>query len=101
MSAARTSESRQEFGLELPRVILLTEYSRTGSPQRNQLQQKTLIGREMMPMNRREFVAASMVGAAILRAPMRAFAAPTGNIQATIDASKSGAPVNPMIFGGY
>ena len=54
-----------------------------------------------MPMNRREFVAASVAGAAILRAPMKAFASPTGNIQATIDASKSGAPISPMIFGGY
>src|SRR6185437_1352302 len=26
---------------------------------------------------------------------------PTANIQATIDASKTGAPINPMIFGGY
>ena len=54
-----------------------------------------------MPMNRREFVAASVAGSVILRAPMKAFASPTGNIQAMIDASKSGAPVSPMIFGGY
>jgi alpha-L-arabinofuranosidase len=54
-----------------------------------------------MAMNRREFIAASVAGSAILRAPMKAFAAPTGNIQATIDASKSGAPISPMIFGGY
>ena len=32
---------------------------------------------------------------------MTAFAAAKGNIQATIDASRSGAPVNPMVFGGY
>ena len=54
-----------------------------------------------MAMNRREFIAASVAGAAILRAPMKALAAPTGAIQATIDASKSGAPISPMIFGGY
>ncbi len=85
----------------LPRVILLTEYSRIGSPQRNHVQQKNLIGREIMAMNRREFIAASAAGSAILRAPIKAFAASTGNIQATIDASKSGAPISPMIFGGY
>jgi alpha-L-arabinofuranosidase len=55
----------------------------------------------MMPMNRREFVVASVAGAAIFRAPMKAFAVPAGNIQTTIDASKSGAPISPMIFGGY
>ncbi len=54
-----------------------------------------------MAVNRREFIAASMAGAAILRAPMKAFAVQAGNIQATIDASKSGAPISPMIFGGY
>jgi len=52
-------------------------------------------------MNRRKFIAASVSGAAILRAPMKAFAAQAGNIQATIDASKSGASISPMIFGGY
>ncbi|KAA6457589.1 hypothetical protein DYQ86_22450 [Acidobacteria bacterium AB60] len=52
-------------------------------------------------MNRREFIAASVAGTAILRAPMKAFAASAGNIQATVDASKSGAPISPMIFGGY
>ena len=54
-----------------------------------------------MPMNRREFLAASAAGAAMLKQGMTAFAAPTGNIQVTIDASKIGEPVNPMIFGGY
>jgi alpha-N-arabinofuranosidase len=55
----------------------------------------------MMAMNRREFIAASVAGAAVLRAPMKALAAPTGTIHATIDASKSGAPISPMMFGGY
>ncbi len=54
-----------------------------------------------MPMNRREFVAASVAGAAMLNQGVKAFAAPTGSIQASIDATKVGAPVNPMIFGGY
>ncbi len=54
-----------------------------------------------MPMNRREFVAASVAGAAMLNQGVRAFAAPTGNINVAIDASKAGAPVNPMVFGGY
>ena len=54
-----------------------------------------------MPMNRREFLAASAASAAMLNHEITAFAAATGNIQVTIDASKSGAPVNPMVFGGY
>ena len=32
---------------------------------------------------------------------VKAFAAGTGSIQTIIDASKSGGPVNPMVFGGY
>ena len=54
-----------------------------------------------MPMNRREFVAATAASTAILNQGVRAFAAPTGNINVAIDASNVGAPVNPMIFGGY
>jgi alpha-N-arabinofuranosidase len=54
-----------------------------------------------MVMNRREFAAASAASAAILQQGVTAFADPAGNIQAMIDATKSGAPVNPMIFGGY
>jgi alpha-N-arabinofuranosidase len=52
-------------------------------------------------MNRREFLAASAAGAAMLQQGMKAFAAPGGGIHVEIDATKSGAPVNPMIFGGY
>jgi alpha-N-arabinofuranosidase len=52
-------------------------------------------------MNRREFLAASAASAAVLQQRMTAFAAPGGNIQVAIDASKIGKPVNPMIFGGY
>lgn len=54
-----------------------------------------------MPINRRAFIAASVAGAAMLREPMKAFAMTPENIQATIDGSKSGAPVSPMVFGGY
>jgi alpha-N-arabinofuranosidase len=54
-----------------------------------------------VPMNRREFLAASAASAAMLNQRMTPFAAVTGNIQVTIDASKSGGPVNPMVFGGY
>ncbi len=53
-----------------------------------------------MPMNRRELLKASVAGAAMLEQGRNAFAAPP-NIQVAIDASKPGAPVNPMIFGGY
>jgi alpha-N-arabinofuranosidase len=52
-------------------------------------------------MNRREFLAASVASAAALQQGMTAFAAPAGDLQVAIDASKSGGPVNPMIFGGY
>jgi alpha-N-arabinofuranosidase len=52
-------------------------------------------------MNRREFLAASAATAAMLNQGMTAFAAGTGKIQAVIDASKTGGPVNPMVFGGY
>ena len=54
-----------------------------------------------MPMNRRELLRASVAGAAILENGRTAFAAPPANIQVSIDASKPGAPVNPMVFGGY
>jgi alpha-N-arabinofuranosidase len=52
-------------------------------------------------MNRREFLAASVAGAAVMQQGMRVFTSPGGSIQVAIDASKCGAPVNPMIFGGY
>jgi alpha-N-arabinofuranosidase len=52
-------------------------------------------------MNRREFLAASVASAAILQKSVTAFAAPGGDIRVTIDASKSGEPINPLIFGGY
>jgi len=54
-----------------------------------------------MSMNRREFLAASVAGAAVLQQGMKGFASPIGDLQVAIDASKSGEPVNPMIFGGY
>ena len=54
-----------------------------------------------MPMNRREFVALSIAEAAMLQPKMRALANSSGSIQARIDATKSGAPINPLIFGGY
>ena len=43
---------------------------------------------------------ASMAGAATLKG-RNAFAASRADIQAAIDASRVGAPINPMIFGGY
>jgi alpha-N-arabinofuranosidase len=54
-----------------------------------------------MPINRRELLKASVAGAAMVKQGRKALAAPPENIQVTIDASKAGAPVNPMIFGGY
>ena len=54
-----------------------------------------------MPMNRREFLAASVVSAAMLQQGVSAFATPAGNLQVAIDAAKSGEPITPLIFGGY
>ena len=54
-----------------------------------------------MPMNRREFLAASVVSAAMLQQGASAFATPAGNLQVAIDAAKSGEPITPLIFGGY
>jgi alpha-N-arabinofuranosidase len=54
-----------------------------------------------MAMNRREFLAASVAGAAMMQQGMTAFAATAENLQVTIDASRSGEPVTPLIFGGY
>lgn len=53
-------------------------------------------------MNRREFIAGSVAGAAMLQHDMKAAASPLPpNIQAIIDASRTGAQINPLIFGGY
>ena len=54
-----------------------------------------------MPMNRREFLVASMASTAILNQGIAAFGAPAGKIEAAIDATKSGEPITPLIFGGY
>ena len=54
-----------------------------------------------MPMNRRKFIAGSVAGAALLQQDIKAFGSTAGNIQVNIDASKAGAAINPMIFGGY
>lgn len=54
-----------------------------------------------MAMNRREFLAVSAAGAAMLRPGMAAFDEAPGRIMATMDASQVGAPIQPMIFGGY
>jgi alpha-N-arabinofuranosidase len=52
-------------------------------------------------MNRREFLAASVAGAALLQKGVTAFAEPSGSLNVSIDALKSGEPINPLIFGGY
>ncbi len=53
-----------------------------------------------MTMNRREFVAASVATAAMLHGKLMALT-PTGDIRVTVDATKVGAPVTPLVFGGY
>jgi len=52
-------------------------------------------------MNRREFLAASVASAAMLQQGTTGFAATAGNLEVAIDASKTGEPVSPLIFGGY
>ncbi len=52
-------------------------------------------------MNRREFLAASAAGAILLQKGMPALAEPPRGIHVAVDATKVGAPINPMIFGGY
>jgi hypothetical protein len=52
-----------------------------------------------MPMNRREFVAAGVAGAAMLNQGVKAFATPGMDLKTAIDATKVGAPVSPLIFG--
>ncbi len=52
-------------------------------------------------MNRREFLAASVAGAAMLQQGMKAFGDPATDIQVAIDASTPGAPVEAAVFGGY
>ena len=42
-----------------------------------------------------------MAGAAMLNQGMKAFAAPAANIEVEIDAARIGAPITPLIFGGY
>ena len=54
-----------------------------------------------MPMNRREFLVASAASAALLQHGMPAFSEPSESLKVSIDASKSGGPINPLIFGGY
>lgn len=54
-----------------------------------------------MTMSRREFVAASIAGAAMMQHGMIALASPATNLQVTVDATKVGEPVNPLLFGGY
>ncbi len=54
-----------------------------------------------MPMNRREFLAASVASAAVFQQRMMASASAEGNIEVAIDASRISEPISPMIFGGY
>lgn len=54
-----------------------------------------------MPMNRREFLAVSAAGAAMLNQGVRAFAAPAANLQVSVDAARIGAPVSSLVFGAY
>lgn len=54
-----------------------------------------------MQMDRRKFVVGSVAGAAMLTQEMHAFGSSPATIQVTIDPDKVGAPIHPMLFGGY
>lgn len=54
-----------------------------------------------MPINRREFLAASVAGAVALQSGLKSFAAPSAGIEVAIDAANTGEPITPLIFGGY
>jgi alpha-N-arabinofuranosidase len=54
-----------------------------------------------MPMNRREFLAGTIAGAAIMQQGVTAFASPAAKIEVEIDAATTGEPITPLIFGGY
>lgn len=56
-----------------------------------------------MTMNRRDFLTASVAGAVLLQQRItQAHAAPADeSLQASIDASRRGEPVSPLVFGGY
>lgn len=54
-----------------------------------------------MVMNRREFIASSVAGAALLQQGLAAFGDPVENLPVTIDATKCSGPVSPLVFGGY
>jgi hypothetical protein len=51
-------------------------------------------------MNRREFVVASLASAATMQQKMMALA-PSADLRVTVDATKVGEAVNPLLFGGY
>lgn len=51
-------------------------------------------------MNRREFMAGTAASAALLQGKMMALA-PTGDIRISVDATQLGAPITPLMFGGY
>ena len=54
-----------------------------------------------MTMNRREFLAASVAGAAMLQQGLNAFGESTGAVEVGVDASSPGEAITPLIFGGY
>jgi alpha-N-arabinofuranosidase len=54
-----------------------------------------------MPVNRREFLTASVAGAAMLKQGMKALAAPEGNLRVAIDASKTAEPLSKYELGMF
>jgi alpha-N-arabinofuranosidase len=52
-------------------------------------------------VNRREFLTASIAGGVLLQQRLTLAAPVQGPLQASIDASTRGEPINPLIFGGY
>ena len=54
-----------------------------------------------MPLNRREFIAASVAGTAMFQQRINSLPGATPEVECVIDASKIAEPITPLIFGGY
>jgi alpha-N-arabinofuranosidase len=54
-----------------------------------------------LPLNRREFIAASVAGTAMFQQRMNMLPGATPEVECVIDASKIAEPITPLIFGGY
>jgi alpha-L-arabinofuranosidase len=54
-----------------------------------------------LPLNRREFIAASVAGTAMFQQRVNSLPGAAPEVECVIDASKIAEPITPLIFGGY